>query len=163
MYLLTKPDGELKSRHIYSVNTNTDIVQQPSAWKRTLVYGALGRRAFSDDKEPDALESCEDSVFDPYPCSDLEEIVALAYLPGLAVFSLTALWLDPSRSLAYAYIWVTAIVLWPLSLFLILLLVVLPLCWLLIRCSHALCSLIAKRVCPVELGYYQVRKQVRLQ
>ena len=144
-------------------------MQQPSAWKRVLVSGALGRYTFSDNKDPGALEYHGGLVSALVDRSEPEGLVAasicllaltVCFIFGFAVYKLL-IWLTPSLSFWTVFISVLISATIGVSWSLIFRFIVLPFRWLRIRARRGLCVLIAKRVCPTELVYWQMMNQAR--
>jgi hypothetical protein len=140
-------------------------VQQPSGSHRTLIAGALEANTFDDSKTPRPLKYLDGATADLVDrVSDLADpcLLLLAGAASGSLFLLVAVWLDTSRSWITA-IWMMALFLWPLTFLTIFWFVILPFRWLRIKTRNSLCLLLARRVCPVELEYYQMRNQARLQ
>jgi hypothetical protein len=133
------------------VNTNTDIVQQPSAWKQALVLGA----AYTP------LSFNEIKSGRPKPWGDGNFVYVYATVMGISYWVMLCLYL--SRPFPHAFIWwLEGIGFWPLLGLLILFLVVVIPYWLISWTIKGSCALIARLTCPTELEYHKIRYQARI-
>jgi hypothetical protein len=157
------------------VNTDTDIIQQPSAWKRLLITNTLGRYTFNDNKTPWPFtffnKYTEDSFYvlsawitNWFDVENLDTVLPFVLFPSMLVLLfVTAAYTEWCRHhIVLFMLFALSLPFWPVLLLLIIGVVGFSALSLLYFPVRGLMIPLAMIFCRAELPYYRMRNQARI-